>query len=56
MKQLNEVGEWMWIRKSWCALCSAPSGVIRHTSRASDRCAARAGRSTIGIFIKQKDD
>ena len=32
------------------------SGVIRHTSRASDCCAARAGRSNIGIFIKQKDD
>ena len=30
--------------------------LIRHTSRASDRCAARAGRSNIGIFIKQKDD
>ena len=26
--------------------------MIRHTSRASDRCAARAGRSNIGIFIK----
>ena len=35
---------------------SSTCGVIWNTSRASDRCAARAGRSNIGIFIKQKDD
>jgi len=36
------------------SLSAQASGAICNTSRAPDRCAARADRSNTGVFIKQK--